>query len=171
MEEAPVNKPPPAERIRLNPTAATPSVAAPVHEHVDRYRQAQIETATPERLLVMLYDSAIKYLNLALQSLEQANREGVHRNLLKAEAIILELMAVLDMDLGGEIAHNLHNLYDYMYRQLVQANLEQAPAKIEEVLKLLTPLRSAWGEAAEMVTQMRAEGKLNAPPQERHFAG
>lgn len=161
--------------IRLGPTQ-TPAPAQPPaagsQSQVDRYRQAHIETATPERLIVMLYDGAVKYLNFALQTLNQDDREGVHRNLLKAQAIILELMAVLDMDLGGELAVNLHNLYDYMYRQLVQANLEQQPQKIEEVLKLLAPLRSAWDEAADMVTQMRAEGKLESTPMpERHFAG
>lgn len=164
----------PTAPIRLGPTptpAALPQQNS--QNQMDSYRQAHIETATPERLLVMLYDGATKYLNFALQTLQQKDREGVHRNLLKAQAIILELMAVLDMDLGGELAINLHNLYDYMYRQLVQANLEQAPEKIEEVLKLLAPLRSAWDEAADMVTQMRAEGKLDTAPghSERHFAG
>lgn len=168
------NSQPPS--IRLGPThpPAPPAQAATGSQNqVERYRQAHIETATPERLIVMLYDGAVKYLNFALQTLNQDDREGVHLNLLKAQAIILELMAVLDMDLGGELAVNLHNLYDYMYRQLVQANLEQQPQKIEEVLKLLAPLRSAWDEAADMVTQMRAEGKLESTPglPERHFAG
>ena len=141
-------------------------------QRVDSYKAAHIETATPERLIVMLYDGALKYLNLAHQSLPNQDFEGLQRNLLKAEAIILELMSVLDMDLGGELAENLYNLYDYMYRQMIQANLKRDPALIEEVIELLDPLRSAWGEASETVAQLRAEGKFDLEgPGDRSFAG
>lgn len=153
--------------IRLSPARPGERV-----QPVDSYKLAHIETATPERLLVMLYDGAIKYLNLSLQSLDIKDIEGTHRNVLKAEAIILELMNVLDMEIGGEVAANLYNLYDYMYRLLVKANIGHDPQPIREVIKLLEPLRSAWSEAADMVAQMRAEGKFEmAVPGERSFAG
>lgn len=163
MTEATKNAP-----IRLSPTRV-PSEST---QRVDSYKAAHIETATPERLLVMLYDGAIKYLNLALQSIEGQDIEGTHRNLLKAEAIILELMTVLDMEVGGEIAANLYNLYDYMYHQLVQANIKRDAEPVREVITLLEPLRTAWNEAAETVAQLRAEGKFElAVPGERSFAG
>jgi len=161
------------ESIRLvpeRPAAANGVLEA--SQQMDRYKLAHIETATPERLLVMLYDGALKYLNLGLQAQAQQDIEGLHRNLLKAEAIVLELMSVLDMDLGGELAANLYNLYDYMYRQMVHANTRRDPELIKEVIKLLEPLRNAWGEAADMVAQMRAEGKFSVnAPQDRSFAG
>lgn len=164
-------KPSSSGTIRLSP-AAKPAPAGQPANQVDSYKLAHIETATPERLLVMLYDGAIKYLNLALQTMPAKDLEGTHRNLLKAQAIILELMSVLDRDLGGEMATNLYNLYDYMYIQLVQANIQHKPELVAEVIKLLEPLRGAWNEAAEMVTQMRAEGKFQmSHPGERSFAG
>lgn len=158
-----------AAPIRLSPNRSSDSESI---QRVDSYKAAHIETATPERLLVMLYDGAIKYLNLGVQTILTQDIEGTHRNLLKAEAIILELMNVLDMDVGGEIASNLYNLYDYMYHQLVQANIQRNPELVREVISLLEPLRSAWSEAAEVVAQMRAEGKFElATPGERSFAG
>ncbi|PKL79029.1 MAG: flagellar export chaperone FliS [Candidatus Melainabacteria bacterium HGW-Melainabacteria-1] len=156
-------------QIRLSPVAKTQAESV---QSVDSYKLAHIETATPERLLVMLYDGAIKYLNLALQTLASQDIEGTHRNLLKAEAIVLELMTVLDREVGGELANNLYNLYDYMYHQLVQANIHHKPELVSEVIGLLEPLRSAWNEAADTVAQLRAEGKFQlATPGERSFAG
>lgn len=164
MKEAPAQP----GSIRLSPAARSGENS----QQVDSYKLAHIETATPERLLVMLYDGTIKYLNLSLQSIDAKDIEGTHRNVLKAEAIILELMNVLDMEVGGEVASNLYNLYDYMYRQLVKANIAHDPEPVREVIKLLEPLRSAWSEAADMVAQMRAEGKFEmAAPGERSFAG
>ena len=154
--------------IRLSPAAK----AGDNVQRVDSYKAAHIETATPERLLVMLYDGALKYLGLAVQTIDGKDIEGTHRNLLKAEAIVLELMSVLDMEIGGELAANLFNLYDYMYRQLVKANIHRDPEPVKEVMGLLEPLRNAWNEASEMVAQMRAEGKFDlATPGERSFAG
>lgn len=145
---------------------------APPPQRVDTYRNAHIETATPEQLLVMLYDSALKYLNLALQAMESKEREGVHRNLLKVQAILLELMSVLNMEVGGEMASQLYALYDYMYRQLIAANTQQDGKNIQEVIDLLTPMRSAWQEAAETVAHLRAEGKFeHQHAGSRHFAG
>lgn len=170
MNETPTKAEKP-EAIRLSPKKPQASAIQSL-ERVDSYKNAHIETASPERLLVMLYDGTIKYLNLALGSIEQQDIESTHRNLLKAEAIILELMSVLDRDVGGEIATNLYNLYDYMYQQLVQANIKRQPEPVQEVIKLLEPLRSAWNEAAETVAQLRAEGKFEMKqPGERQFVG
>lgn len=140
-------------------------------ESLEQYKVAQIETATPERLIVMLYEGAIKFLQLAVQALEHRHWETSNRNILRAEAILLELMNVLDMNLGGELAQNLYNLYDYMYRTLVRANLEHQPEAVREVIGLLENLCSAWEQAANIVGQMRSEGKLDNEPQGRYFAG
>ena len=156
-------------KVRLSPEKVEPQDNL---ERMDSYKAAQIETATPERLLVMLYDGAIKYLGLGLHALEQKDFDGTHRNILKVEAILLELMSVLDMEMGGEVASNLYHLYDYMYAQLVQANIKHDPDPIREVIQLLEPLRSAWSEAADTVAQLRADGKFeNQVTGARYFAG
>jgi flagellar secretion chaperone FliS len=156
----------------MTETETTPVMQAnETATRLEQYKQSQIETATPERLLVMLYEGAIKFLNLAIQAIDEKQWETSHRNILKAEAILLELMSVLDMDIGGEMANNLFNLYDYMYRLLVKANIEHKSEVLKEVVGLLENLRSAWDEVAGVVGQMRAEGKLDTEFKERHFAG
>lgn len=157
------------EKLRFSPQKVEPHEKL---ERMDSYKAAHIETATPERLLVMLYEGAIKFLGLGLQAMEVNDIEGKHRNILKAEAILLELMSVLDMDMGGEVAVNLYQLYDYMYRQLVQANIHHEPKLIHEVIGLLEPLRLAWNEAADTVAALRADGKFEGPSVGAHnFAG
>jgi flagellar secretion chaperone FliS len=166
MSELP-QKPEKTGTLRISAQKETPPL-----QRMDTYRNAHIETATPERLLVMLYDSALKYLNFALQALEKKEREGIHRNLLKVQAILLELMSVLNLEVGGEMANQLYSLYDYMYRQLITANTQQEAAPIQEVITLLTPLRSAWKEAADTVAHLRAEGKFEHHHKgSRDFAG
>lgn len=145
--------------------------AAGASGQLEQYKLAQIETATPERLIVMLYEGAIKFLHLAAQALENRQWETSNRNILRVEAILLELMNVLDMELGEELAQNLYNLYDYMYRTLVRANIEHKAEAVREVIGLLENLRSAWDEVAGVVGQMRSAGKLEQEPRERHFAG
>ena len=131
---------------------------------MDNYKSIQIETATPERLLLMLYDGAIRFLNVAVQAINDKQIETTHNNLLKAEAIIIELMSVLNFEVGGEIAKNLFSLYDFMYRHLVQANIKKDADMVLEVVDLLTDLRKTWAEAAVIAGQMRKDGKLGEQP-------
>lgn len=138
---------------------------------LEQYKRAQIETATPEQLLLMLYDGAIKYLTVAKEALGENNYQVSHQQILKAEAIVLELMSVLDMDVGGELALNLYNLYDFMYRHLIQANLQKSTTHLDDVMALLHQLRGAWQEAGEIVGQMKADGQFTEQVGERHFEG
>ncbi|MBC7544144.1 MAG: flagellar export chaperone FliS [Candidatus Sericytochromatia bacterium] len=131
---------------------------------MDNYKSIQIETATPERLLLMLYDGAIRFLNVAIQAIEDKQIETTHNNLLKAEAIIIELMSVLNFEVGGEISKNLFSLYDFMYRHLVQANIKKDADMVREVVGLLSDLRKTWAEAAIIAGQMRKDGKLGEQP-------
>lgn len=152
----------PSRRVRIKPNIVGQTKRAVVEavNKMETYKHAHVETATPERLLVMLYEGAIKFLNIAVNALSEKQIETAHKNILKTEAIILELMSVLDMEVGGEIAVNLFNLYDFMYRHLVKANISHDIDMVKEVIEILEDLRSAWDEAATIVTQMRSEGKL-----------
>ena len=131
---------------------------------MDNYKSIQIETATPERLLLMLYDGAIRFLTIAKTAMIDKQIETAHNNLLKGEAIIIELMSVLNFDVGGDIAKNLFSLYDFMYRHLVQANIKKEPDIVHEVIDLLADLRKTWAEAAMIAGQLRKDGKLGEQP-------
>lgn len=117
------------------------------NKHLERYLAVQVETATPGRLVLMLYDAALKRLHHAAAAMESAEFESAHIHLLRVQDILIELIISIDHQQGGDIAANLHRLYEYMYRSLVQANVQRATEPIRHVALMLTDLRSAWAQA------------------------
>ena len=115
------------------------------------YKETQIKTATPGKLILMMYDGAIKNLNQALQDMGNEHRryDSISNSLIKAQDIIAELMISLDFDRGGEIAKNLFGLYVFMNRRLLDGNIKKDIAPLEEVKTLLIELRGAWAEVAD----------------------
>jgi flagellar protein FliS len=107
------------------------------------YKRTQVQTASPEQLVLMLYDAARTRVNHARIALASGDRELARSNILKAQAIVGELTASLDMK-TGEIARNLFRLYEYMNYQLIEANLRQRPDALDPVGRMLTELREAW---------------------------
>jgi flagellar protein FliS len=112
----------------------------------EQYRQQQVFTAPPEKLLTMLYDGAIRFCNLAKKGIENKDYAEANENCIKVQNIILELKTTLNMDY--EIAHNLDSLYDYLYRRMVEANIKKDTDIIDEVAGFLTDLRHTWAEVA-----------------------
>lgn len=108
-----------------------------------QYQESSLETASPGKLLIMLYDGAIRFLTQAGQALEQKRFQDAHNFILRAEDIITELMACLKLDVG-EIAVNLYRLYEYMNWRLIQANIKRDPTMLVEVQEHLRQLREAW---------------------------
>jgi flagellar protein FliS len=112
-----------------------------------QYNQVQIKTANRGKLIVMLYQGAIRFMKKALLFLEQKDMEGKGNALIRAQDIILELTYALDqnlLDQGDELAMNLQRLYLYSYRRLVHANVHMETEPIEEVIKLMENLLGAW---------------------------
>lgn len=120
-----------------------------------QYQQTQIETASPERLLLMLYDGAIRFANTAKKALEDKDFNTANTNCLKVQNILNELMVTLDMKVGGELAKNLFDLYDFMTRQTVQANISKNAQLLTGVLDILKDLREAWMQAAKNVGALK----------------
>jgi len=117
-----------------------------------KYQEMEIQTSSPEKLILLLYDEAIRCLNQAKTKVESKNIEGSNRLLLKTQKIIRELMCSLNLEVG-EVSTCLFSLYEYIYQRLIQANIEKNPQIIEEVLSLLKPLREAWIKAMEEVNE------------------
>lgn len=111
---------------------------------INTYQETAITTQTQGKLIVMLYGGAIKFLKLAIVEIQANNPEGKGKYINKAEDIINELNAVLDMEAGGEVAVNLRSLYMFMIRHLNEANAKQDTKKIEEVINLLQELNQSW---------------------------
>ncbi len=111
---------------------------------IGAYQQAAIGTQSKGRLIVMLYDGAIKFLKLAIKELEAENYAAKGRYINRAQDVINELNAVLDTDAGSEIAGNLRRLYLFMGRRLSEANAKRDPQMIREVITLMEELNGSW---------------------------
>ena len=112
----------------------------------NQYKQTQITTANQGKLIVMLYDGAIKFLNIALDNLDLRTYDIVNNNIIKAQDIITELLVSLNMEEGGEISQNLFNLYMYFKRQLLEANIKKDGEILKQTIKMLKELRDAWDQ-------------------------
>ena len=108
------------------------------------YQEASVCTQSRGRLIVTLYDGAIRFLRQAVADLEKEDYASKGKNIGKAIDIIYELNTVLDMDQGGQIAQNLRSLYNFMHQHLSEANLKKNTGMIQEVISLLEELKRGW---------------------------
>jgi flagellar secretion chaperone FliS len=112
------------------------------------YRDSAVLTASPEQLVVMLYDGAVRFLRQA----EVAMREGAwlhsFEKLSRGEAIIDELLATLNMDVG-EMSERLQAIYVFLKKTLIEGRIQRNHEKIGQVVALLVSLREAWAKLAE----------------------
>lgn len=122
------------------------------------YLRTQIQTASREQLVLMLYDGAVRFCEQAREKVTQGDVEAGHRFFLRAQNIVLELLYALDREGGGEVAANLAALYTYMYNQLVEANVYKDAKRVEHVLSILRSLRSAWSDAVAQIRSGAARG-------------
>jgi flagellar protein FliS len=111
------------------------------------YKESSILTAPPERLVVMLYDGVHRFLTQGAVAMSQGDVAQSNDRLQRAEAIISELNATLDMS-AGEVADRLRSIYIFCRRHLSEARLERNPSKIEAVSRLLGELRESWAQIA-----------------------
>jgi flagellar protein FliS len=111
---------------------------------VGSYQKVQVETTDALKLVVMLYEGAINFLEQA--KLRLANNQVADKGILinKVMAIISELQGSLNMDSGGEVSVRLDGLYTYMINRLFDANLNNDPEILSEVIKHLRSLKDAW---------------------------
>jgi flagellar protein FliS len=103
-----------------------------------------VAAADPHRLILMLMDGALERIAHARGRMEHGELAEKNRLLHSAVMIVSELRSSLDLRAGGAIAANLDDLYDYMSRQLITANLQNKVATLDEVSHLLREIRSAW---------------------------
>jgi len=110
----------------------------------NQYKKSSIQTASQGKLILMMYEGAIKFITIAIEHMPVKKYDVVNTNIIKSQDIITELMLALNMEVGGEIAKNLYSLYDYMNRRLVESNIKKNPETAKEVLKMLMELKEAW---------------------------
>jgi flagellar protein FliS len=111
------------------------------------YQQSSILTATPERLVVMLYDGALRFFYQAAVAMRDGSRPLAEEKLRRGEAIVDHLIKTLDMS-AGDVAQNLEGIYVFCKRLLMEARFEQDADKVEQVRALLGELRESWAQLA-----------------------
>ena len=125
------------------------------------YQRNNVSTASQGRLVVLLYEGAVKNLTSAINlfeadgSLKTVNIEKFGNFVQKTEAIITELQVSLDMEKGGDIARNLMSLYVYFNEELMDVSINHNKTKLQFVLKMLNELAESW--------RMIANSTANAP--------
>jgi flagellar protein FliS len=120
------------------------------HRPWESYRKVATQTASPGQLVLMLYDGAIGFLEKALAGFNYADpllmNQTVNNNILRAQAIINEMNASLNMEAGDDIALTFRRLYNYFYCRLREANFAKRKEPIEETIMRLQVLRDSWAE-------------------------
>lgn len=113
------------------------------------YTESSVLTASPERLVVMLYDGAGRFLARAAAAIRNGDAGLAGEQIGRANAILDELLATLDREQGGAVAERLESIYLFCERTLVEAQLQRDPAKVDRVAAMLAELREAWAAIAE----------------------
>ena len=112
------------------------------------YQRNAILTASPAELTLMLYDGAVKFSNIAIEAIEAGDIEKAHKNIIKVQNIIVEFRSTLDMKYP--VAKDFDNVYDYIYRRLVEANMKKDKEILEEALEHIKTMRDTWKEVMKL---------------------
>jgi len=124
------------------------------------YQNNSVETASPGELTLMLYNGCLKFIKLAKRGMEESNYELKNTNIQKAQKIIQELMVTMNPEYS--ITEEIMPLYDYINRRLMEANLQNDLAILDEASELVTEFRDTWKEVVKQSRQQKFGAGGNA---------
>ncbi len=131
------------------------------------YQETAVQTLGPEKLIVLLYEGLLRYLRQARAAIAARDMAGKARSVNNAQAIVVELKNSLDHAVGGGIAANLETLYNYIFTEDVNLLIDNDPAHVENVERVLAPLLEAWRQippgTAERARRERESAAAPAP--------
>ena len=123
----------------------------------NEYLRNKIMTATPGELTLMLYEGAVKFGNISIKAIEDGDMELAHANIVKVQNIIDEFRRTLDFKYP--VAQDFENVYSYLSRRLIEANIHKDKEIMEEVVKHLRSMRDNWKEVMKKAAQEKAGNK------------
>lgn len=126
----------------------------------DQYRENTVFSSTPEELTLMLYNGVVKFIMQAQIAIDENHMDKVNNSIIRAQDIICELQSTLDMKY--EISNSLMLLYDYIYRQLMEANIKKSKSILDEVLGLAKKLRDTWMQAMKIAKKQNRVREIKA---------
>ncbi|MCO5141888.1 MAG: flagellar export chaperone FliS [Oligoflexia bacterium] len=121
------------------------------------YHKTAVQTASKEKILLMLYEGCIRNLKIAKIAMENKKWAEKGAALGKAQDIVNELSNSLNFEVGGELSKQLESLYIHIFEQTTKANIENDPEKITHCIKLLETLYQGWKEVIEKLPQTKSE--------------
>lgn len=113
------------------------------------YRKNAVNGASPLQLVIMLYDGALRFMEAGRHAMAHGDLPRQNDQLQRAQKIVMELMACVDLEKGGDIAKNLLSLYTYVLDELVKANVEDNAERIERGMRVMRDLRESWAQIAQ----------------------
>jgi len=119
-----------------------------VNNPYEVYQRNKITTASPAELTLILYEGAIKFCNMAIRAVEEGDVQKAHTNIIKTERIIDEFRATLNHKY--EVAKDFEVVYDYIYNNLVEGNIEKKKEPLEKALNELRSMRDTWKEVMRL---------------------
>ncbi|WP_411822339.1 flagellar export chaperone FliS [Leptospira sp. 'Mane'] len=128
----------------------------------NEYKANEISTVSQIKLIVMLFDGAIRFLGIAMDNMNPRKYDVVNNHIIKAQDIITELLLSLNMEEGKEVANGLLSLYIYLKKRLLEANMKKDKQIVEECIKILTELKTSWEELEKKETTA-PQGTLPRP--------
>jgi flagellar secretion chaperone FliS len=124
-----------------------------------KYKTTSVQSASREKILLMLYEGAIKFTKLAIKACDEKKIAERGYNIGRAYDIVMELNNTLDHKVGGEISKNLEGLYIFMMGQYTKANISGEPTPLKSNLKMLETLHDGWVQAVEKIKKEQEGGK------------
>lgn len=122
----------------------------PYEKYIKQYQTSNITTATPEKLMILLFDGALQFLQKAKNAIAEKNMHEKSVNIEGARKIIRELMRTIDLENGNDVSKNLFRLYNKMAMNLIKANVQRNIEKIDEVIEDITNIRWGFQKAIEI---------------------
>lgn len=118
---------------------------------LNKYKENSITSATPEELTMMLYNGSLKFMNIGKDAIEKNDFQRKNDALLRAQQIVTELQASLNMDY--EISEEMDALYRFINEKLMEANINKSTKEIDEAMEIMMGMRDAWREVIKQIRQ------------------
>ena len=125
----------------------------PYAKNLNQYKNNEILTATPEKLMIMLYDAAIQFLFKARKAINENNPAEICNNIIGCQKILREFMKTIDLENGIEVGKHLFVFYDKLVKMLYKVNRKRDLNMLEEVINELKTLRSAFLDAIDIAAK------------------
>ena len=122
----------------------------PYSKYIKQYQTSNITTATPEKLMILLFDGALQFLQKAKTAIAEKNLKERAENIDGARKILRELMRTIDLENGNSVAKSLFKLYNRMTMNLIKANVTRKSELIDIVIEDLTNIRWGFQKAIEI---------------------